>query len=288
VLVSMCLSTYAADEPKLTIAFDHAKLTKWVLEEFPDGLPFDLKGMPTDDEKAKKFWALIGDWPVNVSGQTAGLAPAISQVCAEAGLPVYFTPGALKALEAAGAQRRMFTISDSVRKAVVIIGRLAGVEKTIIMPFGLIVIGPGEGDEIKQLVAAPPRPEFRWRANYTALFRRAFPHGIAGEKPSDDDLKKVMQIATVIRCDLVVPGEAKLDEFVRWITPVSQQTFSIDEAAYKQAIESNKTVGPVDVRFVLFVDALNAALEPAGLVATAEATHFKIGPKEALEKPEGN
>ncbi|GAF88826.1 unnamed protein product, partial [marine sediment metagenome] len=201
-------------------------------------------GMATDDEKAKKFWELIADWPVNVSGQVAGLAPAISQVCSEAGLPVYFTPGALKALEAAGAQKRLFTISDSVRKAVVIIGRLAGVEKTIIMPFGLIVVGPGEGDKIKQLVAAPPQPEFRWRANYTALFNRAFPDGISGEKPSDEEMKKVMRIATSIRCDLVVPGEAKLDEFLRWIVAASQQSFRIDEAAYKGATESGPKIGP--------------------------------------------
>ncbi len=271
-------------EPKLTIFLDHAKLTKWMLEEFPDGFPFDIEGMPTDDEEAKKFWGLIADWPVNVSGQVAGLAPAISQVCAEAGLPVYFTPGALKALEAAGTQKRLFTISDSVRKAVVIIGKLAGVEKTVMMPFGLIVVGPGEGDQIKQLVAAPPRPEFRWRANYTALFNKAFPDGISGEKPSDEDMKKVMQIATSIRCDLILPGEAKVDEFVRWLAVVSQQSFRIDEDAFKEATESGETVGPMEIRFAPFLDALNALLEDAGLVATAEETHFKIGPA----KPENS
>jgi hypothetical protein len=289
VLAACSATAFAGEQPnesKLTIVLDHAKLTKWVLEEFPDGLRFEKDDKPTDEEKARdlKFWTLIADWPVNVSGQTAGLAPAISQVCAEAGLPVFFTPGALKALQAAGTQRRMFTISDSVRKAVVIIARLAGVEKAVVMPFGLVVVGPGEGDQLTNLIAAPPRPEFRWRANYTALFRKAFPNGIAGEKPTDEELKKVMQIATSTRCDLVVPGTAKVNEFIRWITAVSQQTFSIDEAAYKQAIESGKTIGPVDVRFVPFLNAINAALNGTGLAATAEATHFKIGPA----KPENS
>ncbi len=288
VMAACSVSAFAGEQPnesKLTIVLDHAKLTKWVLEEFPDGLRFDNDDKPTDEEKARdlKFWTLIADWPVNVSGQVAGLAPAISQVCSEAGLPVYFTPGAIKALQAAGTQKRLFTISDSVRKAVVIIARLAGVDKTVVMPFGLVVVGPGEGNEFKNLVAAPPRPEFRWRANYTALFRKAFPDGISGEEPSDEDMKKVMQIATSIRCDLVVPGTAKVNEFIRWITAVSQQTFSIDEAAYKQAVELGKTVGPVDVRFVPFLDAINIALKGTGLAATAEATHFKIGPKEGLE-----
>jgi hypothetical protein len=277
---TLCISAHAADAPKLTIVLDHAKLTKWVLEDFADGLPFDKTGKPTDDEKAKQFWELIADWPVNVAGEVTGLAPAMSQICDEAGLPLYFTPVALEALEKAGTEMRLVTISDSVRKAVVIIGRLGGVEKTMVMPFGLVVLGPGEGKDIKQLVAAPPRLMFRWRANYAALLEKAFPDGLNREEATDDDLKKVVQIATGIRCDLIVPGEVELEKFLKWFVTASQQTFTTDQALFESADGVKRKVGPVECRFTLFLDAVNAVLEGTGLEARPADTHFVIAPAE--------
>ncbi|MBN1918949.1 MAG: hypothetical protein JW889_13665 [Verrucomicrobia bacterium] len=280
ILIAVSPIGRAADEAGdegLTIGLDQAKLTAWVLEEFPDGLPFDATGKPTDDEKAKAFWSIMADWPINVAGPATGLAPAIAQVCGAVGLPIYFTPDAAKALNDAGSDMRLFSISDSVRKTVVIIAREAGVEKTVVMPLGLIVLGPDEDPAaVKQLVAAPPQLIFLWRGNYAQLVKKAFPDGFNREEATDEDLKKLTAVATSLRCDLVVPGEVDFGQFVQWLVAVSQQTFTLDERLLDPESPEKRTIGPVECRFALFLDALNAALAPAGLAAVDAETHFEI------------
>jgi len=292
------------DEKGLTIVLDHAKLTAWVLEEFPDGLPFDRTGRPTDAKQAQKFWQLIADWPISLNGPVTELLPAINAISQEAGLPIEFGMDASKRLSNADSKMKMFTINDSVQKTIRIICRSAGVDKTVVTPGGLLVLGPDDPEEPEEVVAATPTNTFRWRADYKKLVEKALGEDWDPQAATDDDHKQLMKIAASIRCDLLVPGEMALEQFLQWLAAASQQSFAVDQAVADLVgrpistdprflgppvrvddEEKGIKIGPAECRFALFLDALNAALAPAGLEATAEEARFSITLKEELEKP---
>ena len=66
-------AAHEAAQPQLTIEFHHEVLTRGVLALFPDGLPFDRTGNPTDAKQAEEFWQLLADWPISVAGEVTDL-----------------------------------------------------------------------------------------------------------------------------------------------------------------------------------------------------------------------
>jgi hypothetical protein len=299
VSLTFCLHTDAADAPKLTIVLDQAKLTKWVLEEFPDGLPFDRTGKPTDPSAAAKFWQLLADWPIQVSGEVTDVRAAIEQISDETGLPIAYGEDALARIEAAEKKMRMVTISDSVLKAVKIISMQAGVEQMFAFPLGLVIVGPDEKGDKHELHGSPPTNTFRWRANYDKLVEKAVGEDWDPETATDDDYRKLMKIATSIRCDLIVAEPMTLGDFLNWVAAASKQTIVIDfaepELTDDGAAKSDPrflgppirvgdddkkpaTVGPVVCYFAPFLDAVNTALDGTGIELVATETCFRVLP----------
>jgi hypothetical protein len=285
VATGFCFSADAADEAStateerkstIDITYDAAVLTARVLEAFPDGLPFDRACTPTDEEKATQFWQLIADMQMTFKGQQITPGTAVHVVCGVAGLPLFFTPTAMEKFKAAEGEKEDIENSESVKDILIASGRLVGVERAVVAPIGIILATPDDPEKITNVVTIPPSPLFLWRADIGALVKEAFPNGYDVQNASDEDKKKLVELTKSLRCDLVVPGEGKLSEFVRWIAQKSSLPFSIEEGVYRQMLEPDKTVGPVAARFTPFVDALNAALEPAGFVLTAETTHYEI------------
>jgi hypothetical protein len=279
----LCMSTYAADEPdqpKLTVSLDHGKLTEWVLEDFPKGLPFDRTGMPTDLDAATKFWRLVADWPIQVVGEVTDVRATLEQISDETGLPILYGENALAKIEATEKKMRMVTISDSVEKAVKIIAMQAGVEQTGVTPLGLVLLGPEEDPDSATLLTAPPKNTFRWRANYSKLVEKTFGEDWNPLTGSEDDFKKLMEIASGVRCDLAVVKPVELDAFVQWLSAVSGQTIQNDRAAVRPDEAVPIMLRPMTARFAPFLDALNMALQGTGFEATAGETHFVIARAE--------
>ncbi len=225
-MLAVCPGVRAEDEPKLTIAFDHAKLTTWVLEDFPGGLPFDRTGAPTDAKKAQEFWQLIADWPISVGGEITDLRAALERISDETGLPLLYGKDALAKIEAAEKKMRMVTISDSVQKAIRIICRLAGVDKTLATPYGLVILGPDEEADLKALLTAPPKNTFRWRQNKWEKIKEEFPDGYTQDMP-EEDWVRLHDAVLKTRCDLIIAKEMALCDFIAWFARSADQSIII-------------------------------------------------------------
>ncbi len=288
-VTGLCSGARAAEEGKTQIeeiSYDATALTARVLEAFPDGLPFSRTGSPTDDDKAKQFWQLIADTQMTFKAREVTPGSGVHMVCAVAGVPLFLTETALEKLKAADAGRHTIDVSDSIENVVLSIAQLAGVERAVVEPMGLILATSDDPDKITDVISIPPQPVFLWRAKMSAVLKEAFPDGLDMKNASDEDKRKIVQIAMSTRCDLVVPGRGELDEFIRWIAAKSSQPLNIEEAVYRQITESEQKVGPISVRFTPFLEALNAALEPTGFVVTAEGPHFKISLAEPADEAE--
>jgi len=223
----LCLDANAAtdtEEPSLIINFDHEALTKQVLEKFPDGLPFDRAGAPTDMEQARKFWQLIADRPIAVGGEVTHLRQTLETISDETGLPLLYGKDALARIEAAEQKMRMVTINDSVQKTTTILCRLAGVEKTLVSAQGLVILGPDDPAEPTELHAAPPKNTFRWRETEEAAIRRAFPNGVPDEMTLEDQCNAILGR----RCDVVVTDKMECREFLEWLAKAANVNIVID------------------------------------------------------------
>ncbi len=291
---TFCLTTHAAeeqDEPKLTLAFDHAKLTEWVLEDFPDGLPFDRTGQPTDEKKATAFWQLIADWPISIGGEITGLRTAIEQISDESGLPVYYTKRALEQLDSAEAKKRALAVRTGTGQAIARIGTFAGLEQQEVTPYGLVILAPGDNADTKTLLTAPPKNTFRWRDNPHAKMKKAFPDGYDWEKATDEEQQTAAKILLESRCDLIVAGKANFIEFLDWFARASDMNIVVEPTAFQPResqpeSEQDSTdefpprepgeelatgardlpeVQPLAVRFATCLEALNAALKGTGV-----------------------
>lgn len=268
------------DEKGLTVALDQAKLTAWVLEEFPDGLPFDRTGRPTDAKQAQKFWQLIADWPISLNGPVTELLPAINAISQEAGLPIEFGMDASKRLSNADSKMKMFTINDSVQKTIRIICRSAGVDKTVVTPGGLLVLGPDDPEDPEEVVAATPKNAFRWRENAHAKFKKAFPDGYDSERATAEEQDRAAKIILESRCDLIVTEKTEVRDFINWLAQASDISFTIDPTAFLPAEPAQELPDPqtpedhgplpllllpLHMRFCTYGQALEEALEGTGL-----------------------